>query len=157
MCNASGTEAEELSWAGSKNSAGNLPRRGRNQRFIRITGTSFAVGRLYPINVGLIPGSRVINVAGSIGANGAYLSPTAGTGRSRPLAHRRDTYLIAALDDEVAFVVRVVGPRKTNGISLRIARRRRGGSCPGISGAAGLNPSAITRPIRAAGWRGVTR
>jgi hypothetical protein len=130
MCNASGTEAEELSWAGSKNSAANLSRRGRDHRFIRITGTPFAVGCLYPINIGLIPGSRVVNVGGSIGANGAYLSPSAGTRGVRFLVHWSDANLIAALDDEVAFVVRVVDPGKTNGISLRVTRRRRGRSAP---------------------------
>ena len=91
-----------------------------DHRFSRMTGTSFAVGCLYPVNVGLIPGRRVVNVAGDIGADGSYRSPIAGTGRGGILVHRRDANLIAALDDEVAFVVRVVGPGKMNGINLRI-------------------------------------
>ena len=107
----------------SINSVAILARWRSDHRFICITGTSFAVGCLYPVNVGLIPRSRVINVARDIGANGAYLSPTAGTGRSGFWAQRRDTNLIAALDDEVAFVVGVVGPGEPNGVGLRIARR----------------------------------
>jgi hypothetical protein len=84
------------------------PWRRGNPRFVGVIGTTNVIDCLYPVNVGLIRQSRVINIAGDISSNDSYARPTASTGRGLVVTLRRHPYLIATLDDEVNLVVRIV-------------------------------------------------
>ena len=130
---------------------------GRDYYFFRVAGTSFAVDRLYPVKIRLIRRSGVIDVAGGIGADGRYRSPNAGTGRGWLFFLRRDANLVAAFDDEIALVVRVVGPGKMNGVSFRISGSRSGRLAGAWNVATGLAPAPVTRAGDATGRNGVAR
>jgi hypothetical protein len=140
-----------------ENWPGDLPRRRRDQRFFRIPGTTFAVERLYPVNIGMIKRSRVINVAGGIGADGCYEPPRARARDDLFFALRGDFNLVTALDDEVALVVRIVGPGEVHGVGSWISER--GFACLGADrhGAADLDAASVASPGGAAGGGGVTR
>ena len=93
-----------------------LVRRSGNPHFVGGSGRTEVTRGSYPIKVGLIRYNRLIDIPGNIGSNGSNRPPTAGAGRDLLLSLGRDTNLIAALDDEILLVVRIVCPSKLNGI-----------------------------------------
>lgn len=68
------------------------------------------VGRLHPVNIGLIRRHRIIYVGRDVGAYGADRFPITSTTNRHLCASNVSEYLVATLDDETGFAIGVVFP-----------------------------------------------